>query len=110
MTLYSVKVNLFWANTDKIPMKIRLGMTSPMFHLVFSDFFFGGGGEGGGWLKIKVGGRSRDRKETCIVVLSYRKPEGINSLNPGQPIPLQTLHVSTLVETAPPPTKFAVLY
>ena len=28
-------------------------------------FFFGGGGG----LKIKVGGRSRDRTETCIAVL-----------------------------------------
>ena len=52
-------------------MKIRLGMTSPVFQLVFSDtiqsffclFFFWGGG-----LKIKVGGRSRDRTEIYIVV------------------------------------------
>ena len=48
---------------------------------------------------------SRDRTETCIVVLPYREQEGINSLNPGQPIPLQTLHVSTLDETAPPPNQ-----
>ena len=61
--------------------------------------FFSGG------LKIKVGGRSRDRTETCIAVLPYREPEGINNFNPGQPIPLQSLHVSTLVETAPPPNQ-----
>ena len=120
LTLYSVKVNPFWANTDKIPMKIRLGMTTPLFRLVFSYaiksffvlfcfvlffffcfFFFCGFFLGGGGLKTKVGGRSRDRTETCMVVLPYREPEGINSFNPGQPIPLQTLHVSTLVETAP---------
>ena len=83
-------------------------MMLPVFQLVFSEtiqsffvlfcffFFLGGGG-----LKIKVGGRSRDRTETCIVVLPYREPEGINSFNPGLFIPLQTLHVSTLVETAP---------
>ena len=74
-------------------------MTSPVFHLVFSDtiqswFFFWGGGGG---VKIKVGGMSRDRTETCFVVLPYREQEGINSFNPGQPILLQTLHVSTLV-------------
>ena len=116
LTLYSVKVNPFWVNIDEIPMKIRLGMTSrPVFHLVFSDtiqsfffFFFWGGG-----LEINVGGRSRDRTETYIVVLPYREPEGINSFNPGRPIPLQTLHVSTLVETAPPQpiiSLFSVLY
>ena len=47
-------------------------------------------GGGGGGVNIKVGGRSRERTESCIVVLPYREPEGINSFNPGQPIPLQT--------------------
>ena len=64
-------------------------------------------------LQINVGGRSRDRTETYFVVLPYREPEGINSFNPGRPIPSQTLDVSTLVETAPPPTTislYSVLY
>ena len=105
LMLYSVKVNPFWVKTDKIPMKIRLGMTPPR---VSSGFFIYNkklGGWGLGGIKIKVDGRSRDRTETCIVVLPYQEPEGINSFNPGQPIPLQTLLVSTFVKTAPSPNQ-----
>ena len=50
---------------------------------------------------MKVVGRSRDRAETCFYVLPYRELEGINSFIPGQTIPLQAFHVSSLVETAP---------
>ena len=108
MTLYSVKVNPFWANTDKIPMKIRLGMTFPRVSSGFLRFIFFLGGGGGG-VKLKVGGRSRDRTEKFIVILPYREPEGINSFNPGQPIPLQTFHAPTLVESAPPNQSFLYL-
>ena len=72
-------------------MKIRLGMTSdPHVSSGFVRydtklFFFWGGG---GLLKFKVGGRSIDSTETCILVLPYREPEGINSFNHEQPIPL----------------------
>ena len=63
-------------------MKIRVGMTSNRVSSGFLRYdkklgFFGGGG-----VKIKVGGRSRDRTETCIVVLPYWDPEGISSINP----------------------------
>ena len=53
LTLYSVNVNPFWENIDKIPMKIRLGMTPPPrvssgflrydTKLFFVFFFWGGG-------------------------------------------------------------------
>ena len=92
-------------------MKIRVGMSSShvssgflrydksfvLFFVCFVLFCFFCFFFLGGVLKIKVGGRSRDCTEICIVVLPYQEPEGINSYNPGQPIPLQDFDVSTLV-------------
>ena len=97
-------------------MKIRLGMMPPVFHLVFSSTikrfsFFGGGGKG--VLKIKVGGRSRDRTETCIVVLPYREPEGINSFKPWPTNPVADSPFprwSRLPSPQPIVSLFTVLY
>ena len=101
LTLYIALKSKHWQN----PYENTLGAWRPRVSSGFlrydAKFFFSFLVGRGGGVKIKVDGRSRHRTETCIVVLPYREPEGINSFNPGQPIPLQTLHVSTLVETAP---------
>ena len=72
LTLYSVNVNPFSENIDKIPMKIRLGMTSPRVSSVFSDtiqscFFFGGGG---GKKLRSVVGRETVQKHVLLFYLT----------------------------------------
>ena len=76
LKLYGVKFIPFWANTGKIPNKIRLSMTSPVFQLAFSGtikrvflfFFFWGG------VKLRlVVGRGTVQKHVFLFCLTSSK-------------------------------------